>query len=215
MAVWPAANMSDWPGTRIGALVFDAVVICLVAAVVLRVISLKAALDREMHSAGDALLAAGHRRGFGVAVTGTDLLRVGDSQDTLLLQQERCCPPCGAARTIPAAEVRSVDAVRGRSIGVCCVLQAFVLGCVAGLFLHFIPCLWWTCDWGDSDGEGVRGAIWFATWGLTFPGLLLTQACTRDYVRVTLAEGAPVYAAAPHSESAAAAARGALSLPPR
>lgn len=49
----------------------------------------------------------------------------------------------------------------------CWQLYAVVLGCLAGLWLHFIPCIWWTCDWGEHDGEGVRGAIWFSTWALT------------------------------------------------
>ena len=40
-----------------------------------------------------------------------------------------------------------------------------MVGCFAGLFLHFIPCLWWTCDWGEHDGESIRGGIWFLTWG--------------------------------------------------
>ena len=38
------------------------------------------------------------------------------------------------------------------------------VGCLAGLWLHFIPCFWWTCDWGVNDGEGVRGGIWFGVW---------------------------------------------------
>ena len=29
------------------------------------------------------------------------------------------------------------------------------------LVAHFVPCAWWTCDWGPGDEEGVRGAIWF------------------------------------------------------
>lgn len=23
-----------------------------------------------------------------------------------------------------------------------------------------IPCAWWTCDWGEYDGAGIRGGIW-------------------------------------------------------
>ena len=49
----------------------------------------------------------------------------------------------------------------------CCRMCAFpvLAGCLAGLWLHFVPCIWWTCDWGPHDGEGVRGGIWFVTWG--------------------------------------------------
>lgn len=46
------------------------------------------------------------------------------------------------------------------------LIKAIVLGCVAGLFLHFIPCIWWTCDWGPNDGQGVRGGIWFVSWAI-------------------------------------------------
>ena len=38
------------------------------------------------------------------------------------------------------------------------------MGCLAGLWLHFIPCIWWTCDWSINDGEEIRGGIWFALW---------------------------------------------------
>lgn len=37
-------------------------------------------------------------------------------------------------------------------------------GLAISLYLHFIPCIWWTCDWGPHDGEGVRGGIWFGVW---------------------------------------------------
>ena len=47
----------------------------------------------------------------------------------------------------------------------CTLVGPCIVGCVAGLFLHFIPCIWWTCDWGEHDGESIRGGIWFITWG--------------------------------------------------
>ena len=42
-----------------------------------------------------------------------------------------------------------------------------VAGFIMGMMIHFIPCIWWTCDWGDSDNEGMRGAIWFIS-GIAF-----------------------------------------------
>ena len=62
--------------------------------------------------------------------------------------------PCGRRR----AKVCARDT--------CPRLFPVVFGCLAGLWLHFVPCIWWTCDWGPFDGEGVRGAIWFVTWAV-------------------------------------------------
>jgi len=28
------------------------------------------------------------------------------------------------------------------------------VGCLIGTWFHFIPCIWWTCDWGYYDGQG-------------------------------------------------------------
>ena len=57
--------------------------------------------------------------------------------------------------------------------------KAFILGGLLGMFLHFIPCIWWTCDWGEYDGEGVRGAIWFISWPII--GLIiLWLECHRE-----------------------------------
>ena len=39
------------------------------------------------------------------------------------------------------------------------LVLAIAFGCGIGLFLHFIPCIWWTCDWGPHDGQGIRGGI--------------------------------------------------------
>ena len=41
-----------------------------------------------------------------------------------------------------------------------------LIGLLFSLWLHFIPCIFWTCDWGPYDGAGVRGGIWFIVWGL-------------------------------------------------
>jgi hypothetical protein len=51
--------------------------------------------------------------------------------------------------------------------------SAFGVGCVAGIFVHFLPCVVWSCDWGPGDKEGIRGAIWFSLWPLVTVLLLL------------------------------------------
>lgn len=48
-----------------------------------------------------------------------------------------------------------------------CVSPCF-FGLATGLAVHFIPCIWWTCDWGYYDGEGIRGAIWFIVWAVVW-----------------------------------------------
>jgi hypothetical protein len=60
----------------------------------------------------------------------------------------------------------------GQSCGV--VVRAVVLGFVWSVFAHFIPCIWWTCDWGAHDGQAVRGAIWFVLWAVLICYLLYT-----------------------------------------
>ena len=47
---------------------------------------------------------------------------------------------------------------KGKSCGNCCddclgpFCGPFWIGCLGGIWLHFIPCIWWTCDWGLHDG---------------------------------------------------------------
>ena len=57
------------------------------------------------------------------------------------------------------------------------VLQAVGVGFLIALSAHFVPCVWWTCDWGPSDGQGVRGAIWFGGWGLLSLGICCYAFC--------------------------------------
>ena len=40
-----------------------------------------------------------------------------------------------------------------------------------GFFVHFIPCIWWSCDWGFYDGQGIRGGIWGVVWIGSYIGL--------------------------------------------
>ena len=56
------------------------------------------------------------------------------------------------------------------------VLQAVLLGLLCGLFVHFWPCIWWTCDWGPNDGAGIRGGIWFILWAVVTSGIFVLHA---------------------------------------
>jgi hypothetical protein len=104
--LWPPANWTDWPGTRIGGLVFDAIVLVLLLAL----------------------------------------------------------PPCRHYFVVP----KSDNCAR--------TVQAICVGCVIGLFIHFIPCIWWTCDWGPSDGQAIRGGIWFLVWAIVSSWLLCCRS---------------------------------------
>ena len=47
----------------------------------------------------------------------------------------------------------------------------FFFGLWIGFAAHFIPCIWWTCDWGYYDGKAIRGGIWFGVWAGVTAGL--------------------------------------------
>lgn len=51
------------------------------------------------------------------------------------------------------------------------------IACVLGTWVHFIPCIWWTCDFSINDNAGIRGGIWFALWALLF--LLSLLSCAK------------------------------------
>mmetsp|Transcript_22014 Transcript_22014/g.47405 ORF Transcript_22014/g.47405 Transcript_22014/m.47405 type:complete len:131 (-) Transcript_22014:410-802(-) len=63
----------------------------------------------------------------------------------------------------------------------CCLIFVVVLaGVLGGMWCHFIPCIWWTCDWGANDGEGVRGAIWFIS-GILLALIASIALCLKRY----------------------------------
>ena len=72
---------------------------------------------------------------------------------------------------IPEVRQFHIDLFRGYD-GRCCgscggrFWGPIALGLFFGLWFHFIPCIWWTCDWGDYDGENTRGTMWFVPWAV-------------------------------------------------
>ncbi|CAB9525468.1 expressed unknown protein [Seminavis robusta] len=109
--IWPPANFTEWPSTRIGALIIDGIILLLAIIPVTRRVIFLNAWD--------------------------------------------CCCCCPA------------------------VIKAVVLGGLIGMFLHFIPCIWWTCDWGEYDGQAVRGGIWFIG-GPIIAAFILCYECNRS-----------------------------------
>ena len=45
---------------------------------------------------------------------------------------------------------------------------SFFLGLWASTVLHFMPCIWWSCDWGYYDGAAIRGGLWFGGWAIAY-----------------------------------------------
>ena len=69
----------------------------------------------------------------------------------------------------------------------------FWVACLIGIWVHFVPCLWWTCDWGDGDREGIRGAIWFGLWIVGAIVLSLSSMQQRvAWIKINHVERVPV-----------------------
>lgn len=117
---WPPADWDNWPETRVGALIFDAVVlVCVVVYAVMRT-------------------------------------------------------QCPRQSMRPCSNCKLLESVCHR------FMMPIFIGFLCGIWLHFIPCIWWTCDWGDNDGEGIRGGIWFVTWGIVTVVLWLSRSWKRQ-----------------------------------
>ena len=43
-------------------------------------------------------------------------------------------------------------------------IAATFMACFIGIFLHFLPCIHYACDWGPDDIAAVRGSIWIGLW---------------------------------------------------
>lgn len=114
--IWPPADFTYWPATRIGALVINAVILA--------------------------------------------LMLIPKTRKLIFQTTWSCC--CNAADNWLVYTML--------------IVKAIVLGFIVGMFVHFIPCLWWTCDWGPNDGQGVRGGIWFIS-GAIIGVIVLCMGC--------------------------------------
>ena len=63
----------------------------------------------------------------------------------------------------------------------------FFFGLWLGLAIHFIPCIWWSCDWGFYDGQAVRGGIWFGVWIGAYIGFTI-YVCRHNKKQKEIAE---------------------------
>jgi len=105
------------------------------------------------------------------------VLRHTKEANTIEIMQVSLCG-CRTDLKVLSSHVRSIRirAERGKDVSYAIVFGAIINACLVGLYVHFVPCIWWTCDWGDHDGEGVRGAIWFTLWAI-FALISLVSAC--------------------------------------
>ena len=55
--------------------------------------------------------------------------------------------------------------------------KALLVSLLFGFWLHFIPCIWWTCDLSENDGGQVRGAVWAIGTILCFFILVIRSRC--------------------------------------
>jgi hypothetical protein len=186
-------DFDDWPSTRIAALVYD--VILLIAFIVgyfrwrgkLRVAQQRtqALIPNDGQAPATSAQHFVPFYLFGFWPAGYDLADIRRGEDAVVVVRHRqtllCC--CWDRWTEPRqVELVRLHQIQRTRLEIQPVLQSaefvgyfglcFLLGCAIGLFVHFIPCLWWTCDWGPHDGAAIRGAIWFTVWGIVTTLLL-------------------------------------------
>ena len=52
------------------------------------------------------------------------------------------------------------------------IIQTFIMSCLVGFWIHFIPCFWLTCDGSQNDNIQFRGILWICSWGISFAFIL-------------------------------------------
>lgn len=158
--LWPASDWDTWPSTRWGAITID------IVAVILCVAAFFLARRQYSRPCGMGICEAPFKR-WGFWLCGRDHIEING--DIVWLISQRCgcffCTCAHNSQSFPKDSIRSIELVK-RPVIFTGVAWAFFCACLFGIWLHFIPCIWWTCDWGPHDGEGIRGGIWFVTWGV-------------------------------------------------
>ena len=60
--------------------------------------------------------------------------------------------------SFPTEDIQRVELKRRKFLSVrilLAMLYAVLIGLLGGFWAHFIPCIWWTCDLGYYDGQGM------------------------------------------------------------
>lgn len=158
----------DWPATRIGALIVDAI---LLALTILHAIYSQCTLRRVRSDSNDDAIVSPFYRFFRLYVTGYTMVKADDAESGAIIAEYRslclgACCGCGTKRidNIPKSTSDRIS-ITPRPWTISEFAFHVLVGCVFGIWVHFLPCIVWTCDWGQGDNEGVRGALWFGLWG--------------------------------------------------
>ena len=60
--------------------------------------------------------------------------------------------------SFPIEDIQRVELKRRKFLStriLLAMLYAVLIGLLGGFWAHFIPCIWWTCDLGYYDGQGM------------------------------------------------------------
>ncbi|CAH1791119.1 unnamed protein product [Owenia fusiformis] len=161
--IWPPSNFELWPLTRIAALVVNGILT--LAFIWFLVIIPIAHFGNQKRKLSTVMISDSYARRWGLIVYGKDVIRLIENQFTF--DGYRICCFCLQKAQFEYKDILSVEAVRN-PLWPYGLIWAFFSSCLCGIWLHFWPCIWWTCDWGYYDGQGVRGGIWFGSWALLF-----------------------------------------------
>ena len=82
------------------------------------------------------------------------MIGVSKDDNSVHIMQVSLCGCTNNYTLDSSCKVRDVRSRRRHDVVYAIVFGAIVNSCLVGLYVHFIPCLWWTCDWGEHDGEG-------------------------------------------------------------
>lgn len=97
---------------------------------------------------------------------GVDKLFIDHLTENIQISHERwcCCCCLNRKRTISFSDLIDVKIARC-PFTIWTVLNAIIVGCLVGMFIHFIPCFGiWACDAGPQDRFQTRGIMWFSSW---------------------------------------------------
>lgn len=149
-----------WTTTQIGAVAFDAVVLL---ATIIYAVATRTRIAQLKKSESNDRVVSPFFRMLGLYCTGYTVFEKEGETAVATHVSFDCCAGCfedRSARFDAASDVR----VETRPTTWIELNIHFWSGCLLGIFLHFLPCFSWSCDWGPGDNEGVRGGIWFGMW---------------------------------------------------
>ena len=191
--------MRHWPDTRVAAIVFDAIVLLIAVAYVgaFRRKKRTVAASSGTENFGDIRTLRIYRFLPYKLQSVQHVYSDSESSSQIVVETWGICGTKSRKthRSGPDGPSVRLEKSRRSPIGcLCSIVGAAGVGLLFGLWIHFVPCLWWTCDCtssigsflvflssvlrsttltenvpyanagGEHDGEGVRGAIWFISW---------------------------------------------------